>query len=70
MRLGAVESQLILHVLRSLEVTQLLSGLVLHGYNKRMVLLDQILDLSLQHLYLLLIDQIGVLKRVDLGIEL
>lgn len=56
MRLRTVQVQLILHILRSLEVAQLLRGLVLHSYNKRMIFLDEILDLPLQHLYLLLID--------------
>ena len=58
---------MILDALRSLEVAQLLSGLILNGEDKRMVLLDEVLDLTLQHLDLLLVDEIGVLKGVQFG---
>lgn len=67
MCLSPVEGHLILDALRSLEVAQLLSGLILNGEDKRMVLLDEVLDLTLQHLDLLLVDEIGVLKGVQFG---
>lgn len=70
MRLSPVERQLILNTLRGLQVAQLLSCFILNGHNKGVILLDEVLDLALQHLDLLLIDEIGVLKGMDLGMQL
>lgn len=70
LRLCAVEGELVPRALRSLQVAQLLSRFALHSNNQSVVLLDQIADLCLQHIYLLLIDDVGVLKSMDPGVEL
>ena len=70
MRLGPVEGELVLDALRSLQVAQLLGRLILDGEDERVVLLDEVPDLALQHLDLLLVDEVGVLEGVDLGVQL